>query len=143
MHVERRESATSLFPPASPAAASDPPRSPFRIEVQCADDATRLAPVGDLNSATIVEVEEHLREICEVGYRRVVLDLRNVTFIASSASSRLLIWHTRAKAQGIDFVLIKRLASTPPHAVDRRRPVATTPLRDPARYSKTRRESAA
>ncbi len=143
MHVERRKSATSLFPPPAPASASDPPRSPFRIEVQCADDATRLAPVGDLTSATVVDVEEHLREMCEVGYRRVVLDLRNVTFIASSASSRLLTWRTLAKAQGIDFVLIKRLASTPAHALDRRRPVPTTPLRDPARYSQTRRESAA
>ncbi len=142
MHVERRESA-SLFPPASPASASDAPPSSFRIEVQCADDATRLVPVGDLTSATVVDVEKHLREMCEVGYRRVVLDLRNVTFIASSASSRLLTWRTRAKARGIDFVLIKRLASTPPHALDRGRPAPTTALRDPARYTETRRESAA
>jgi anti-anti-sigma factor len=79
------------------------PASPFdedeilRTEVVPHRNTVRLALFGELDLSTIPNVEDQLRELHEAGFRSLVLDLRNLTFLDSSGIALILRWHRAMK----------------------------------------------
>jgi anti-sigma B factor antagonist len=79
---------------------------PFRCETHRDADWTRVRPIGELDIATVPEVDRHLRGISEAGDDHVVLDLRDVSFMDSSGLRLILAWRERAADHGHDFSII-------------------------------------
>ncbi len=64
-------------------------------------------PVGELDLVTVVQLESELRDLRKAGFRRFVLDLRELTFIDSTGLHLALTWDAYARSDGIDFELIE------------------------------------
>lgn len=78
----------------------------FRVEVAWDDDAVRVAPVGEIDLATIARLREQTTEVMTAGPGRLVLDLREVTFADSSALHLAVEILERAKRTGTGFAII-------------------------------------
>jgi len=59
---------------------------PFSVETRPVRDRVLVAPIGEIDFATAPMVHEAVAELREVGWPRIVLDLRAVTFIDSSGT---------------------------------------------------------
>jgi anti-sigma B factor antagonist len=94
--------------------ALGPAGEPFHVDVEPERDAARLVLVGELDVGTTGELDERLRELRTVGFRRLVLDLRKLTFIDSSGVRLIVNATTQAPLDGIDLRLIQG-----PEAVER------------------------
>jgi anti-anti-sigma factor len=70
-----------------------------------------VAPAGELDLATVAEVERELSELRAAGFTDVVLDLRRVTFMDSSGLALLLSEHRMAQAAGHRFRLVEGSAA--------------------------------
>jgi anti-sigma B factor antagonist len=79
---------------------------PFRVEVHPVRDSVRLAPVGEVAIATVGKIDDCLRELRARGFRRFLLDLRQLTFMDSSGLRLILDWDARARRDGISFAVI-------------------------------------
>ena len=79
---------------------------PFRLEVDRDRDVARVAPVGELDMATVGEVEARMRELREAGCSELVLDLRGVSFLDSSALRVILCEEALARREGLALSLI-------------------------------------
>jgi len=79
----------------------------FRIDVHPEDETVRVAPVGELDLATVTLLREHLDELPKPECRSVVLDLRGVTFIDASALHLIVSRNAHARESGIDFAIIQ------------------------------------
>jgi anti-sigma B factor antagonist len=73
-----------MHAPYSPAAAG------FRVELEPDREAVRVRPIGELDVATVDDVRARIQELAEAGFRRVVLDLREVTFLDSTTLCMIL-----------------------------------------------------
>jgi anti-anti-sigma factor len=73
---------------------------PFRCDVVPDRDVVRLEPVGELELATIAEVEGPLHELLAAGFRAIVLDLAAVTFIDSAGLRSVVLAREAAAAHG-------------------------------------------
>jgi len=62
---------------------------------------------GELDIASTPDFERAVEDALCAGIERVVIDLREVTFIDSSGINALLRLHGRATAQEIDLVLLR------------------------------------
>jgi hypothetical protein len=62
----------------------------FSITVELRRDAVKIAPSGELDLATIGQLQRELGELIGAGFARVVIDLRDVEFLDSSALHALL-----------------------------------------------------
>ena len=82
------------------------PAPPFRVDVHPERDAVRVAPVGELDLATASLLEEQLHELRSAGFRHVVLDLRELTFIDSSGIRVIVAEHRWAESTGHEFSLV-------------------------------------
>lgn len=82
----------------------------FRISLHPERDCVRVVPVGELDVATAPEVGARLRELREVGFVRIVLDLRELDFLGSAGLRLLVQEHELARRDGHEFTLI---AGTP------------------------------
>ena len=80
---------------------------PFRIDVHPGPERVRVAPVGELDLATVPQLRERLEEVRESGCRSVVLDLRGLTFIDSSGLHLTVSWDSHARESQIEFVIIQ------------------------------------
>jgi anti-anti-sigma factor len=80
---------------------------PFRVEVHPERDSVRVVPVGEVDIATVGEVDGRLRELEQAGFRHLVLDLRQVTFIDSSGMRLVLACHAAACQDGTDFTVLE------------------------------------
>ena len=89
--------------PASPVPTSPPP---FRCETHRADDRALVRPIGELDIATVPEVDRELRRLSEAGDRHLVLDLRDVSFMDSSGLRLILAWRERTGGNGGEFSII-------------------------------------
>ncbi len=89
----------SLSPPQSD-------REPFRVEVQADREVVRVSPVGELDLATVDQVEGHIRELRATGFRHIVVDLRRLTFLDSTGLRLLLSLDAAARGDGLDLTLI-------------------------------------
>jgi len=79
---------------------------PFRCEVEPDRAAVRVRPIGELDLATVPLVEAQLAELWSVGFTRIVLDLREVSFMDSTGVRLLLTWHAHSAADGMLFGVI-------------------------------------
>jgi anti-sigma B factor antagonist len=80
---------------------------PFRVEVHPERQRVRVVPIGELDIATVDEIDARLRDLNQAGFRRFVLDLRRLTFIDSSGVRLVLTWHAAARQNGIDFLVLE------------------------------------
>ena len=83
------------------------PIEPFRCEVRVEQDRIRVVPIGDLDIATVPTTKERLREARETGHGRVVLDLREVSFMDSTGLRMILATATLARDDGFAFSVIR------------------------------------
>jgi anti-sigma B factor antagonist len=81
-------------------------RPPFRCETHSDRGQAQVRPVGELDIATVPEVDQRLRELRQAGHDRLVLDLRATTFMDSSGLRLILTWHDEAARDGVTFGLI-------------------------------------
>jgi anti-sigma B factor antagonist len=79
---------------------------PFRCEVEPRRATVHVRPVGELDLATVPAVETQLVELRAAGFTSLVLDLRAVWFLDSTALHLILDWHAIAEADGISFGLL-------------------------------------
>ena len=80
---------------------------PFRVEVHPQRADVRVVPVGEADLATVGQIDDRLRELRQAGFRRFVLDLRQLTFFDSSALRLVLSWNATARRDAISFTVIQ------------------------------------
>jgi anti-anti-sigma factor len=78
----------------------------FRVEVAREPAGVRVTPVGEIDMATIGRVRARFDEALDDGAGRVILDLRETTFVDSTALHLALDVDARAKAQRTTFAII-------------------------------------
>jgi anti-sigma B factor antagonist len=80
--------------------------TPFRVDVHAERDIVRVAPVGELDCATVAQLQAQISELRASGFDHLVLDLRGLTFMDSSGVALILDEHLSARRDGREFVLI-------------------------------------
>ncbi|MDA0174435.1 STAS domain-containing protein [Solirubrobacter taibaiensis] len=80
---------------------------PFRCDVAQLDDTTHLRPEGELDISTVDEVERLLKGTLEGGAKRIVVDLRGLTFMDSTGITLLTRYNNAAGRDGYDLALIQ------------------------------------
>ena len=68
-------------------------------EVEPHRDAAHVMPVGELDLGAVPMVEARLSELYEAGFRRLVLDLRRVTFLDVAGLRLVLKWARQIDAE--------------------------------------------
>ena len=81
--------------------------SPLSCSVEARGDTAFVAPVGELDIATAPLVDGWLADARCAGSEVLILDLRNTTFIDSTAVHLALAWHERARCLRFRFALIE------------------------------------
>ncbi len=71
----------------------------FWIDVEPQRDAVKLIPAGELDIATVGQLQSELDDLIEAGFARVVIDLCGVEFIDSTGLHLLVSAHERARAR--------------------------------------------
>jgi anti-anti-sigma factor len=99
-------SMSRLRPAESPADSQSGDLAPFRVVVREDRDVTRISPSGEVDIGTVGRIREQLDNATASGARRVVLDLRAVTFLDSSGLHLVLEADAASRAQGWEFKLI-------------------------------------
>ena len=80
---------------------------PFRCELEDVGDATaRLRPSGELDMATVGELEECFRGAHATGFRRLIVDLRSLDFMDSTGLTLLTRWTLGAQRDGYEFAVV-------------------------------------
>ncbi len=80
---------------------------PFRCTVEDAGDGTaRVRPAGELDMATVPTLEVTLRDAHERGFRRLIVDLRELEFIDSTGLTLLMRWTLDARNDGYEFAVV-------------------------------------
>ncbi len=79
---------------------------PFRCDVEPRRDVARVVGAGELDVATCGQVADRLRELRDVGFSRLELDLRAVTFLDSAAVHVILEADRAARDGGGELALI-------------------------------------
>ena len=80
--------------------------APFRVDVHPERDIVRVAAVGELDLATVAQLQAQIRELRDAGFTHLVLDLRQLTFMDSSGVSLILDEDRSARRNGHDFFII-------------------------------------
>ena len=80
---------------------------PFRSQLRVVDGVARIELAGELDIATVPEVERALEDALSAGCRRLVVDLRNLAFMDSSGLVLLTRWDLGARRDGYDLALIR------------------------------------
>jgi anti-sigma B factor antagonist len=78
----------------------------FTCTVRSDTDAVVLAPEGELDLATAPVLDDQLHDVRDAGCRKLVVDLRGLTFIDSTGVQLLLRWAAWAARNGRAFSLI-------------------------------------
>jgi anti-sigma B factor antagonist len=79
--------------------------SPFRCEARTHGESLVLVVGGDLDMATVGAVRNKLAAVVEEGWKRIVLDLREVDFIDSQGLHVLLDADREARGGGWSFAI--------------------------------------
>ncbi len=90
--------------PGAPAATWRP--GDLRVEVHPEGAAVRVVPVGELDLATVGQLEAELDGLRAAGLGEVVLDLRELAFIDSTGVRLILAEERGAREDGREFGLI-------------------------------------
>lgn len=84
--------------------AATPP--PFRLELEPHRATIVVVVHGEIDIATAGQVGERLREVAEAGFPRVVLDLRDVSFIDASGLRAVLRARAASREAEVEFAVI-------------------------------------
>ena len=87
-----------------PHAASVP--AGFSIEVRTQQKTIELRLAGELDVATVGQLQTELEMVIDARVPRIVIDLRRVEFIDSTGLHALLFAHSRAKHEGCQLAII-------------------------------------
>ena len=79
----------------------------FRVDVHAEPDGARVCPCGDVDMATTAAIRRTLDECVAAGFRRVLLDLRDVTFLDSTGAHLVLDATAAAHTARWELVLIE------------------------------------
>jgi anti-anti-sigma factor len=79
----------------------------FRVDVRPERDVVRVCPVGEIDLDTVGAVHAQLDELTAAGFKRVILDLRKVTFLDSSVMHLALEAQAASRADGWEFGIIE------------------------------------
>jgi anti-sigma B factor antagonist len=71
-----------------------------------ARDHVRVAPSGELARSTAPRLDQTVRELREVGFQRVILDLRHLCFIDAGGLRLILELDAIARADSVEIELI-------------------------------------
>ncbi len=80
---------------------------PFRIEVEPSRDSVRVAPIGELDIATVEKLRTEVDGLRESGFTKLVLDLRGVRFLDSTGLRLVLELDQAAKAASQELLIIR------------------------------------
>jgi anti-sigma B factor antagonist len=80
---------------------------PFRLTTRRESDRAVLEAHGELDLSTVPAVDREVQELCAGGWRSIVLDLRQLTFIDSSGLNLLLRLDAQARSDGFGFAIIE------------------------------------
>jgi anti-sigma B factor antagonist len=80
--------------------------SSFSLDVEPRRDAVVVRPAGELDLATVEQLRTELRGLTDVGFERIVLDMRELTFIDSSGLHLVLETAHRARMGRFQLALI-------------------------------------
>lgn len=69
----------------------------FSVDIVPDRERVRVAPVGEVDIATADQLGRPIVELLEGGFERVVVDLRDVTFLDSTGIHTLVQCHRRAR----------------------------------------------
>jgi anti-anti-sigma factor len=78
----------------------------FRVDVTQGHGGVRVCPVGEVDLATVRELRARLEEAMASGARRVILDLRETTFLDSSGLHLAVEAAASAASNGTEFAII-------------------------------------
>jgi anti-sigma B factor antagonist len=82
-----------------------PPES-FFCESGRAGGTAWVRPVGELDLDTAPQLEEALAGARAKGDRRLVLDMRRLTFMDSTGLRLVIRWDTAAREEGFEFAIV-------------------------------------
>ena len=80
---------------------------PFRIDVEPSRDSVRVAPVGELDIATVDKLRAEVERLRESGFSQLVLDLRGVRFLDSTGLRLVLELDAAATADSQELQIIR------------------------------------
>jgi anti-sigma B factor antagonist len=79
---------------------------PFACEVETRGDAVFLRPQGELDMSTAPGVEEQMRAALASGARRVVVDLRGLSFMDSTGLTLVTRWNNESRRDSFELALV-------------------------------------
>jgi anti-sigma B factor antagonist len=80
---------------------------PFRIDVEPSRDSVRVAPIGELDIATVDKLRDEVERLRESGFDKLVLDLRGVRFLDSTGLRLVLELDAAADQASQELQLIR------------------------------------
>ena len=84
-----------------------PSMNTFDIDVATNDGATHLTLHGEFDIANAPHLEREIKRFAESGASRLVIDLRDLTFIDSTGLRIVLETRQRAADQGFELELVR------------------------------------
>ncbi len=78
----------------------------FRVDIHPERDVVHVAAVGDLDLATVMQLRARISELRDAGFKRLVLDLRQLTFMDLRGVALILDEDRCAQRNGHAFSLI-------------------------------------
>jgi anti-anti-sigma factor len=83
----------------------------FRVEAHPERDAVRVRAVGEVDIATAGSIRAEIDELIDAGFKRVILDLREVTFLDSTGLHVVVDADASARANGWELLITDAQAS--------------------------------
>ena len=80
---------------------------PFRVDVEPERESVRVAPVGELDIATVEKLQSEVSRLLETGFAKIVLDLRAVRFLDSTGLRLVLELDAAARADSHELLVIR------------------------------------
>lgn len=87
-------------------ATQHPKYAPFAVDVEQQREVVCVRPRGELDLATTDLLHDHIRELVSAGNARVLLDLRQITFIDSTGLRLVLELERRSSADGWELGVV-------------------------------------
>lgn len=78
----------------------------FSIDLEPRCETVSIIPTGELDVATVGQLQSQLEELIEGGFVRMVIDLRGVEFIDSTGLPALLSAHERARREDWQLAIV-------------------------------------
>ena len=80
---------------------------PFRVDVEPERESVRVAPIGELDIATVEKLRAEVDRLRETGFTDLVLDLRVVRFLDSTGLRLVLELDAAARAESHELLVIR------------------------------------